>query len=186
MQTKWKTGRQKLFNIKVQASHEETYKTQTEGLSTNQKGRNTEVTRNKSLKRRHLCAAPALLPVLLLQLHVLHSQLEAGQLGHERLVTHMERVRDGELEVVKEEWWRGLKMRCKFRRRGQKVNAEGELMEERREVIGGGRGGKKHHKHGESNSNLTSYKRTNKKMLLGKKCAFLYLINLLYPTGPSV
>lgn len=47
---------------------------------------------------RHLCAAPALLPVLLLQLCVLHSQLEAGQLGHERLVTHMERIRDGELE----------------------------------------------------------------------------------------
>lgn len=46
----------------------------------------------------HLCAAPALLPVLLLQLCVLHSQLEAGQLGHERLVTHMERVRDRELE----------------------------------------------------------------------------------------
>lgn len=76
-------------------------------------------------------------------------------------------------------------MRCKFRRRGQKVNAEGELMEERREVIGGGRGGKKHHKHGESNSNLTSYERTNKKMLLGKKCSFLYLVNLLYPTGPQ-
>lgn len=36
--------------------------------------------------------------MLLLQLCVLHSQLEAGQLGHERLVTHMERVRDGELE----------------------------------------------------------------------------------------
>lgn len=49
-------------------------------------------------QRRHLCAAPALLPVLLLQLCVLHSQLEAGQLGHERLVTHMERIRDGELE----------------------------------------------------------------------------------------
>lgn len=49
-------------------------------------------------KRRHLCAAPALLPLLLLQLCVLHSQLEAGQLGHERLVTHMERVRDRELE----------------------------------------------------------------------------------------
>lgn len=54
--------------------------------------------KSKRLKRRHLCAAPALLPVLLLQLCVLHSQLEAGQLGHERLVTHMERVRDGELE----------------------------------------------------------------------------------------
>lgn len=54
--------------------------------------------RQKRQKRRHLCAAPALLPVLLLQLCVLHSQLEAGQLGHERLVTHMERVRDGELE----------------------------------------------------------------------------------------
>lgn len=50
------------------------------------------------MERRHLCAAPALLPVLLLQLCVLHSQLEAGQLGHERLVTHMERVRDRELE----------------------------------------------------------------------------------------
>lgn len=49
-------------------------------------------------KRRHLCAAPALLPMLLLQLRVLDSQLEAGQLGHERLVTHMERVRDRELE----------------------------------------------------------------------------------------
>lgn len=49
-------------------------------------------------KRRHLCAAPVLLPLLLLQLCVLHSQLEAGQLGHERLVTHMERVRDRELE----------------------------------------------------------------------------------------
>lgn len=49
-------------------------------------------------KRRHLCAAPALLPMLLLQLCVLDSQLEAGQLGHERLVTHMERVRDRELE----------------------------------------------------------------------------------------
>lgn len=59
-----------------------------------------EATSNKSKrrKRRHLCAAPALLPVLLLQLCVLHSQLEAGQLGHERLVTHMERIRDGELE----------------------------------------------------------------------------------------
>lgn len=54
--------------------------------------------RKSGRKRRHLCAAPALLPVLLLQLCVLHSQLEAGQLGHERLVTHMERVRDGELE----------------------------------------------------------------------------------------
>lgn len=39
-----------------------------------------------------------LLPVLLLQLRVLDSQLEVGQLGHERLVTHMERVRDRELE----------------------------------------------------------------------------------------
>lgn len=36
--------------------------------------------------------------MLLLQLRVLDSQLEAGQLGHERLVTHMERVRDRELE----------------------------------------------------------------------------------------
>lgn len=54
-------------------------------------------------KRRHLCAAPALLPVLLFQLCVLHSQLEAGQLGHERLVTHMERVRDGELERGRQE-----------------------------------------------------------------------------------
>lgn len=54
--------------------------------------------RKSARKRRHLCAAPALLPVLLLQLCVLHSQLEAGQLGHERLVTHMERIRDGELE----------------------------------------------------------------------------------------
>lgn len=52
-------------------------------------------------RRGHLCAAPALLPVLLLQLCVLHSQLEAGQLGHERLVTHMERVRDGELRTEK-------------------------------------------------------------------------------------
>lgn len=49
-------------------------------------------------KKGHLCAAPALLPVLLLQLCVLHRQLEAGQLGHERLVTHTERVRDGELQ----------------------------------------------------------------------------------------
>lgn len=54
--------------------------------------------KRKKRKRRHLCAPPALLPLLLLQLCVLHSQLEAGQLGHERLVTHMERVRDGELE----------------------------------------------------------------------------------------
>lgn len=52
----------------------------------------------KRRKRRHLCAAPVLLPLLLLQLRVLHSQLEAGQLGHERLVTHMERVRDRELQ----------------------------------------------------------------------------------------
>lgn len=54
--------------------------------------------RKRRRKWRHLCAAPALLPVLLLQLCVLHSQLEAGQLGHERLVTHMERIRDRELE----------------------------------------------------------------------------------------
>lgn len=52
-------------------------------------------------RKGHLCAAPALLPVLLLQLCVLHSQLEAGQLGHERLVTHMERIRDGELQTGK-------------------------------------------------------------------------------------
>lgn len=32
---------------------------------------------------------------------MLHSQLEAGQLGHERLVTHMERIRDGELQTEK-------------------------------------------------------------------------------------
>lgn len=54
--------------------------------------------RQERRKRRHLCATPALLPMLLLQLRVLDSQLEAGQLGHERLVTHMERVRDRELE----------------------------------------------------------------------------------------
>lgn len=64
-----------------------------------QKKKKAKARRGKSRrKRRHLCAAPALLPVLLLQLCVLHSQLEAGQLGHERLVTHMERIRDGELE----------------------------------------------------------------------------------------
>lgn len=85
-----------------------------------------EATSNKSKrrKRRHLCAAPALLPVLLLQLCVLHSQLEAGQLGHERLVTHMERIRDGELE--REQRHRkgvmtggDLEMRRKKRRRGK-------------------------------------------------------------------
>lgn len=65
-------------------------------MTTKKSGRQKRKKRRR--KRRHLCAAPALLPVLLLQLCVLHSQLEAGQLGHERLVTHMKRVRDRELE----------------------------------------------------------------------------------------
>lgn len=53
----------------------------------------------KAEGRGHLCAAPALLPVLLLLLCVFHCQLQAGQLGHERLVTHTERIRDGELHT---------------------------------------------------------------------------------------
>ena len=82
--------------------------------------------RKRRRKRGHLCAAPALLPLLLLQLCVLHSQLEAGQLGHERLVTHMERVRDGELERAEtqekgNDGGRGEKeMRRKKRRAGKK------------------------------------------------------------------
>lgn len=72
------------------------------GKETNTEGGRAWSRRQKRRKRRHLCATPALLPVLLLQLRVLHSQLEAGQLGHERLVTHMERVRDGELERGRE------------------------------------------------------------------------------------
>lgn len=80
--------------------------------------------RKRGRKRRHLCAAPALLPLLLLQLCVLHSQLEAGQLGHKRLVTHMERVRDRELEraEAQEEGNDGgdSEMRRKKRRAGKK------------------------------------------------------------------
>lgn len=52
-------------------------------------------------KKRHLSGPPSLLPVLLLHLSVLYSDLQARELGHERLVTHMERVRDRELEGEK-------------------------------------------------------------------------------------
>ena len=88
------------------------------------KSKGRQKRRKRRRKRRHLCAAPALLPLLLLQLCVLHSQLEAGQLGHERLVTHMERVRDRELEraeTQEEGRDRGdLEMRRKNRRAGKK------------------------------------------------------------------
>jgi len=94
-------------------------------------------TRGKSRrKRRHLCAPPALLPVLLLQLCVLHSQLEAGQLGHERLVTHMERVRDRELERGRQEEDNDESQRCGEKRRAEKqvkrVSRREGLIEEER------------------------------------------------------
>lgn len=73
---------------------------------------------------------------------MLHSQLEAGQLGHERLVTHMERIRDGELQTE-----RGA------------VKDGGECLEDKgREGLierrggDGGRGGRKHCEHTESNN----------------------------------
>lgn len=47
----------------------------------------------------HLGTPPALLPLLLLQLSVLHCELQAGQLAHEGLVAHMQRGRDGQLQA---------------------------------------------------------------------------------------
>lgn len=47
----------------------------------------------------HLGTPPALLPLLLLQLSVLHCELQAGQLAHEGLVAHMQRGGDGQLRA---------------------------------------------------------------------------------------
>lgn len=46
----------------------------------------------------HLSGPTTLLPALLLNLIVLDRELQARELGHERLVTHMKRVRDRELD----------------------------------------------------------------------------------------
>lgn len=89
--------------------------------------------------------------MLLLQLCVLHSQLEAGELGHERLVTHMERVRDRQLEREQRERKTGggkLRVERASRREG--------LVKERGDSEGGR--GRKQCKLKESNDTLTSFK----------------------------
>lgn len=47
---------------------------------------------------KHLSGPTTLLPALLLNLSVLDCELQARELGHERLVTHMKRIRDRELD----------------------------------------------------------------------------------------
>lgn len=44
--------------------------------------------------RGHLQASAALLPLLPLHLQLLHRQPQTRQLSHQRLVTHVKRIRD--------------------------------------------------------------------------------------------
>lgn len=72
---------------------------------------------------KHLSGPTTLLPALLLNLSVLDCELQARELGHERLVTHMERVRDRELDRETEKETKGERARDRqsgFIERGRK------------------------------------------------------------------